>query len=330
MSEESMKTITVVVPTYNEEPNILNLYERTNRVFKEHLPEYRCNIQFIDNGSTDNTRALIRSLCERDKTVTAIFNAKNFGFVRSQFYGLTQAEGDAAVLMCADMQDPPEIIPQFVKEWENGNKVVAGIKSKSRENPFMYLCRKIFYKLIKQISEIDHIDQFDGFGLYDKTFIKVLKNLKDPLPYLRGIVAELGFQRKEIKYTQDKRKGGKSNFHFLSLYDLAMLGITSYSKVVMHLATIIGAIASGASMLVALVSLILKLVLWDKYPFGTAALQVGVFVLGSLQLFFIGFVGEYIVNINTRVMNHPLVIEDERINFDCLNSDSPETDCVTE
>lgn len=313
-----MKTITVVVPTYNEEPNILNLYDRTKRIFQEYLPDYICNIQFIDNGSTDNTRNLIRGLCDKDNTVTAIFNAKNFGFVRSQFYGLTQAEGDAAVLMCADMQDPPEIIPQFIKEWENGSKIVVGVKNKSRENPIMYLCRKIFYKLIRQISEIDHIDQFDGFGLYDKSFIKIIRDLQDPLPYLRGIVAELGSQRKEVKYTQDKRNSGKSNFHFLSLYDLAMLGITSYSKVVMHVATIIGAIASGLSMIVGLASLVLKLVFWDTFPFGTAALQVGVFIIGSLQLFFIGFVGEYIVNINTRVMNRPLVVEAQRINFDVL------------
>lgn len=313
-----MKVITVVVPTYNEEANIQNLYDRTKKVFAEQLPDYCCNIQFIDNGSTDRTRMLIRQLCEQDETVTAIFNAKNFGFVRSQFYGLSQAEGDAAVMMCADMQDPPEVIPQFVKAWEEGYKIVAGIKNKSRENPVMYFFRKCFYKLIGQISEIDHISQFDGFGLYDRSFIQVLRDLKDPLPYLRGIVAELGYQRKDIHYTQEKRTGGKTHFRFLALYDLAMLGITSYSKVVMHLATLIGAVVSGLSFLVGVVALIIKLFNWDAFPFGTAATQVGTFLLGSLQLFFIGFVGEYIVNMNTRVMQHPLVIEDCRINFDKL------------
>lgn len=323
-----MKVITVVVPTYNEETNIENLYHRTKKVFAEQLPDYCCNIQFIDNGSTDRSRMLIRQLCEQDETVTAIFNAKNFGFVRSQFYGLSQAEGDAAIMMCADMQDPPEVIPQFVKAWEEGYKIVAGIKNKSRENPLMYFFRKCFYKLIAQISEIDHISQFDGFGLYDRSFIQVLRDLKDPLPYLRGIVAELGFQRKDIHYTQEKRVGGKTHFRFLALYDLAMLGITSYSKVVMHLATLIGAVVSGLSFLVGIVALIIKLFNWDAFPFGTAATQVGTFLLGSLQLFFIGFVGEYIVNMNTRVMQHPLVIEETRINFDKMSAlqeeDTPE------
>ena len=314
-----MKTITVMVPTYNEEANIMDLYHRTKRVFEEELPAYRCNIQFIDNGSTDETRHLIRTLCEKDETVTAIFNAKNFGFVRSQFYGLSQAEGDAAVMMCADMQDPPEVIPRFVEAWESGNKIVAGIKNKSRENPLMYFGRKCFYGLIRQIAEIEHIDQFDGFGLYDASFIKVLREMDDPLPYLRGIVAELGFHRVDIHYTQDKRRGGKSHFHFLSLYDLAMLGITSYSKVIMHIATIIGACVSGLSFLMAIYTLVMKLLNWNTFPFGSAATQVGIFLLGSLQLFFIGLVGEYIVNINTRVMHHPLVIEEQRINFDKLS-----------
>lgn len=315
-----MKMVTVVVPTFNEEANIASLYERTVKTFEEQLPAYQYNIQFIDNGSTDRTRLLIRELCNKDKMVTAIFNAKNFGFVRSQFYGLSQAQGDAAVLMCADMQDPPEVIPRFVREWEQGYKIVTGVKTKSRENPLLYFGRKCYYALIRQISEIDHIDQFDGFGLYDKTFIKVLREMDDPLPYLRGIVAELGFRRKDIEYIQNKRKSGKSHFHFLSLYDLAMLGITSYSKMIMHLATLIGAAVSGLSLLVGLYTFIMKLIYWDSFPFGTAAIQVGIFLIGSLQLFFIGFVGEYIVNINTRVMHHPLVIEDERINFDVAGS----------
>lgn len=281
-----MKTITIVVPTFNEESNVMNLYHRTKKVFEQYLTLYRYNIQFIDNGSTDRTRELIRELCREDENVTAIFNAKNFGFVRSQFYGLSQSEGDAAVLMCADLQDPPEVIPQFVQEWEKGYKIVTGVKNKSRENPLMYFGRKCYYKLIRQISEIDHIDQFDGFGLYDKEFVHVLRGLDDPLPYLRGIVAELGFQRKDIHYTQEKRTEGKSHFRFLSLYDLAMLGITSYSKVIMHLATLIGALVSGLSMLVAIYTLAMKLIYWDSFPFGTAAIQVGIFLLGSLQLFF--------------------------------------------
>lgn len=311
-----MKTITVVVPTFNEEANIMKLYHRVRKVFQEQLPDYICNLQFIDNASTDGTRTLIRELCKKDETVTAIFNASNFGFARSQFYGLSQATGDCAVMLCADMQDPPEVIPQFVREWESGYKIVVGIKNKSRENPLIYFARGCYYKLIHRIANIDHINQFDGFGLYDRAFIRVLKDLRDPLPYLRGIVSELGFPRKEIPYIQDRRRDGKSKeLHFLSLYDLSMLGITSYSKVLMHLCTLCGAVVSGLSMLVALYVLVKKLLFWDTYEMGGAAVQVGIFFLGSLQLFFIGFIGEYIVNMNIRIMQHPLVVEEERINF---------------
>lgn len=311
-----MKTICVVVPTYNEESNINDIYERVTNLFITSLKQYKYNILFIDNCSKDNTRNLIRDLCARDKNVKAIFNAKNFGFNRSLFYGLSQATGDCAVLMFADMQDPPEVIPNFVKEWENGNKIVCGIKTKSKENPIKYFFRKCYYKLIENISEIDHINQFDGFGLYDKSFIEVLKNIDDSLPYLRGIVAELGFKRSEVSYEQSKRKKGKSSFNFMALYDLAMLGITSYSKVIMHLATILGAIISSISALIAIVIFIVKICNWNAFPLGTAAIQIGIFFLGAIQLFFIGFVGEYIVNMNVRTMHHPIVIEESRLNFD--------------
>lgn len=310
-----MKKITVMIPTYNEEKNILSLYDRLKKIFSESLQQYDCGILFVDNNSSDNTQVLIRDLCSKDKSVCAIFNVKNFGFSRSQFNGLRSAKGDAVVMLYADMQDPPEVIPQFVKEWENGAKVVCGIKNKSRENPLMYFCRGFFYKLIKRIAEIDHIDQFDGFGLYDSSFIDVLKKLDDNLPYLRGIVAEFGAERREVLYTQDIRKNGKSSFHFLSLYDLAMLGITSYSKIIMHFCTIVGAIVSFASFCVAIWAFVMKLLNWSSFNAGQAATQIGVFFLGAIQLFFIGFLGEYIVNINTRVMHHPIVIEKERINF---------------
>lgn len=310
-----MKTITVLVPTYNEEGNILNVYKRTSAVFKEKLQNYNLRLMFVDNASQDNTQSLIKDLCIKDKKVCAIFNVKNFGYARSQFNGLQQSDGDAIILMNADLQDPPEVIPEFVKEWEKGAKVVAGIKSKSKENPFIYFVRKIYYKLIKKIANIDHIDQFDGFGLYDKSFIDILKKIDDNMPYFRGIVAEYGANRKEIQYKQDVRKAGKSSFNFLSLYDFAMLGITSYSKVLMHLCTIFGAIISFVSFICAIWTFIGKIFKWNLYPVGSAAILIGVFFLGSLQLFFIGFVGEYIVNINIRTMHHPIVIEAERINF---------------
>ncbi len=310
-----MKTITVLVPTYNEEKNIPLIYERLRKVFAESLGNYECRILFVDNSSTDSSQELIRGLCRKDESVCAIFNVKNFGFARSQFNGLREAEGDAVVMVYADMQDPPEVIPRLVAEWEKGAKVVCGVKRKSRENPLMFLIRRAYYRLIKRITEVDHIDQFNGFGLYDRSFIEILRKLDDNLPYLRGIVAEFGADRKEVPYEQDIRRGGKSSFHFLSLYDFAMLGITSYSKVIMHLCTIIGAFASFASIAVAVWTLVVKIVHWDTFAIGAAATQIGVFFLGSMQLFFIGFVGEYIANINIRTMRHPVVIEKERINF---------------
>lgn len=311
-----MKTVSVVVPTFNEEDNVFDVYHRVRAVFRQSLPEYHLKLQFIDNCSTDSTREKIEMLCMQDPDVQAIFNAKNFGFSRSLYYGLSKAEGDCAVLMNADLQDPPEVIPRFVSEWENGYKIVAGIKTKSKENPLVYLLRSGYYQIIKRISDIDHIEHFDGFGLYDRSFIQVLDGLDDSLPYLRGIVAELGFRRKDVAYQQVKREKGKTHFHFLGLYDLAMLGITSYSKVIMHCCTIFGALLSAVSALVALVTVIIKFIAWESFPVGVAAISAGVFFLGAVQLFFIGFVGEYVVNINTRVMHHPLVVEEKRINFE--------------
>ena len=292
------------------------------KVFQTSLPSYQMEILFIDNYSTDQTRELILKLANSDKRVKAIFNARNFGFTRSTFYGLTQATGDCAILLFADMQDPPEVIAQFVQEWESGYKIVIGVKKKSKENPLMFLVRKVYYSLIKKISEIDHIEQYDGFGLYDKSFIEVLRKLDDPLPYLRGMVAELGYKRKNIIYTQEKRKQGKSKFNFLKLYDLAMLGITSYSKILLRVSTLIGFAVAIASMIVAIFTFVYKIFHWDTYPVGNAAISIGVFFFGAVQLFFIGLLGEYVLGINTRVLHRPLVIEEERINFDVQHTTS--------
>lgn len=319
-----MKIISIVVPTYNEQENIPQVYEKIVNIFEKQLSNYQFKLQFIDNCSTDNSRALILSLAQRDPRVQAIFNAKNFGFTRSTYYGLSQAEGDCAILLYADMQDPPEIIPQFVKEWEKGSKIVVGIKNKSRENPLMYLCRKFYYALIEQISEVDHIAQFDGFGLYDRSFLNILLKLDDPMPYLRGIVAELGFRRVDINYTQERREHGKSNFNFIKLYDLAMLGITSYSKVLMRFATFIGFGVALLSLLVALFTFIYKLLNWNSFPVGVAAVSIGVFFFGAIQLFFIGLLGEYVLGINTRVLRRPLVIEERRINFNTTEDSNEE------
>lgn len=310
-----MKTISIVIPVYNEEENVQIAYERIRNIFKDALSQYSYEIVFIDNYSTDNTRHIVSEICNIDRNVKAIFNAKNFGFIRSTFYGLLQTHGDCSVLIFADMQDPPEVICDFVREWENGYKIVVGIKNKSKENILMYFFRSSYYKLIKSMADIEHIEHFTGFGLYDKDFIQILHELDDPMPYLRGIVAELGFQRKDIFYVQNKRERGKSSFNFLKLYDLAMLGITSYTKVVMRIATILGFVFSAVSLIIALLTIVLKLFFWDSYPIGTAAIMTGVFLLGSVQIFFIGFLGEYILNINTRIMKRPLVIVEKRINF---------------
>ena len=310
-----MKSISIVVPTYNEEKNIKDIYERITGLFNNELKNYELQLLFIDNFSQDATRMFIEELAERDKRVQAIFNASNFGFTKSTFYGLTQAEGDCAVLIFADMQDPPEVIPQFVKEWENGYKIVVGIKNKSKESKIKYFLRACYYKFISAISENSHIKQFDGFGLYDRDFIRVLRKLDDPLPYLRGIIAEIGYRRKEVYYEQEARKKGKSNFNFFRLYDLAMLGVTSSSKILMRFATLIGGITAVVSLIVALVTFILKLINWESFNVGMAAVVIGIFFIGAVQLFFLGLLGEYVLNMNTRIMRHPLVVEEKRINL---------------
>lgn len=309
------KTITVVIPTYNEELNIRAAYERVNGIFSSELADYNMEILFIDNASTDRSRAIIEALCGQDQRVQAIFNATNFGFSRSSYYGLSQAEGDCAVMLYADMQDPPEVIPQFVAKWEEGYKVVTGIKSQSRENPLMYTVRGIYYKILSKISETEHIQQFDGFGLYDASFVKLLRKMKDPLPYLRGLVAEYGCRRTEVQYTQEKRKAGKTSFNFARYYDVAMLGLTSSTKAIMRMATFLGVIMAGICILIAIITVIMKLVNWSYFDVGTAAIIAGIFFVGAVQIFFLGFLGEYILNINIRVMQHPIVVEERRLNL---------------
>lgn len=310
-----MKTVSIVIPTYNEEENVPRVIERVKSIFQSKLQNYNYEIMFIDNASMDNTREVIESFAKDDKHIKAIYNAKNFGFSRSTFYGLSQAEGDCAVLIFADMQDPPEIIVDFVEKWESGFKIVVGIKNKSKENVLMYKIRQLYYSFIKKIGDVEHIEQFTGFGLYDASFIDVLKQLDDPLPYLRGIVAELGYENTKVYYEQEKRLYGKSSFNFMRLYDTAMLGITSYSKALTRIATIMGFLASIISLVVAFITLIIKLFNWDSFSVGIAAISIGVYFFGSVILFFVGLIGEYIVNINIRTMHHPLVVEEKRINF---------------
>ena len=309
------KKVSIMIPCYNEEENIEAITSAV-RDQMEQLPQYDWEIVVIDNCSKDNTRPLLREICAKDKRIKAIFNVKNFGQFNSPYYGLTQCTGDCAISVCADFQDPVEMIPVFLKYWEEGNQIVYGVKSSSRESRLMYGLRSLYYKLIKKYSTVDQIEHFTGFGLYDKSFLDVLRNLKDPTPFIRGIVAELGGKRKAVEYEQPKRRAGKTHNNWYTLYDAAMLSFTSYTKIGLRLATFLGVGVALISFLVALVYLILKLCNWYNFDAGQAPILIGMFFLGSVQLIFLGVIGEYILSMNQRIMNRPLVVEQERINFD--------------
>ena len=310
-----MKKLSILIPCFNEEENVVPISKAIEEELKKSCANYDYEICFIDNCSTDNTRSLIRKLCHDNTKIKAIFNARNFGQFNSPYYGLTQMTGDCVILICCDFQDPIELIPKIVNEWEKGAKIVSCIKTTSQENKIVRFLRTCYYKAIRKMSDIDQIEHFTGFGLYDKEFIDVLRNLKDPTPFLRGIVAELGFKRVEINYQQAKRKAGKTHNNWYTLFDAAMLSFTSYTKVGLRIATICGAIISLFSFVIAIVYFLLKISHWNDMPMGMAPLIIGVFFLGSMQLFFIGFLGEYIMSMNQRIMNRPLVIEEERINW---------------
>ena len=313
---KQMKRISVMVPTYNEEENVIPISEAIIKELTTNLPQYDYELLFIDNDSQDTTREKLTQLCNNNKKIKAIFNVKNFGQFNSPYYGMCQTTGDCTVTICADFQDPVEMIPRLVHEWEQGFKIVCAIKTASKENSIMRFLRTCYYKTIKKMSSVEQIEHFTGFGLYDRSFIEVLRNLEDPMPFLRGIVAELGFKRKDVEYVQAKRRAGKTHNNFYTLYDAAMLSFTSYTKIGMRLATIVGSILSVISLLIAFVYLVMKLIYWDIFPAGNVPILIGVFVLGSVQLFFIGLLGEYILNINARMMKRPLVIEEKRLNFE--------------
>lgn len=309
------KKVSIMIPCYNEEENIVAI---TDAVIDqmEQLPQYDYEVLIIDNCSTDNTRPLIRDICAKNRKVKAIFNVKNFGQFNSPVHGMLQTSGDCTIPICADFQDPVELIPTFLKYWEEGYQIVHGVKSSSKESGLMYGLRTIYYKLIKKYSSVEQIEHFTGFGLYDRSFLEVLRELKDPTPFIRGLVAELGGKRKAIEYEQPKRRAGKTHNNWYSLYDAAMLSFTSYTKIGLRLATFLGFGIAAVSFLVALVYLIMKLCNWDNFDAGQAPILIGMFFLGAVQLLFLGIIGEYILSMNRRIMNRPLVVEEERINFD--------------
>ena len=309
------KVISVVLPSFNEEGNIEKIYIAVTKLFKSQLKKYDYEIVFIDNDSKDNTRNIIRKICKKDKKAKAIFNAKNFGQFNSPYYGLLNTSGDAVISMASDFQDPVELIPEFVKAWEEGYKIAIGVRKTSTDNFILRTIKKAYYDLIKKFSNVDQIKMFTGFGLYDKDFIDILRKLDDPTPFLRGIVAELGYKRKEIPFEQGKRYKGKTSNNFYSLYDAAMLSFTSYTKIGLRIATFFGGIVLAISVVVAIIYLIMKLIWWDRFQAGMIPVLLGMLFLGSIQILFIGIIGEYVLAINQRTMKRPLVIEEERINF---------------
>ncbi|GLR67310.1 glycosyl hydrolase [Acidocella aquatica] len=306
------KLICAVLPCYNESGNIAPLYERITAAFAT-IPDQRYTLLFIDNASTDSTVAEIKQLAARDSRVSLIVNARNFGVLRSGLHGFLSAPGDALITMVTDLQDPPEMIPAFVNKWREGFKVVIGIKPESRENRLMFLIRRAYYKLIGRLSEVPLIENFTGFGLYDREVVEQVRATGDRYPYFRGLIADLGYPRAEIPFIQPRRERGVTSNNFYSLYDLAMLGITSHSKVPLRLATMAGFCLSAISLLVALGYLAAKLLFWYRFPANTAPILIAVFFFASVQLFFIGILGEYIGVILTHVTKRPLVIEKERV-----------------
>ena len=308
-----MKKISVLIPCYNEQENVEAISKAVLETLTRDLPQYDYELVFIDNDSTDETRPILRRLCAENPKIKAIFNARNFGQFNSPYYGMLQVTGDCVIEMVADFQDPVELIPKYVHEWENGYKIVIGIKTSSKENPVMYWLRSCYYKLIRKLSDVEQIEHFTGSGLYDRQFIEVLRNLNDPTPFLRGIVAELGFKRKEIPYEQPKRRAGKTHNNFYKLYDAAMLSFTQYTKFPIRFIMFFGIFLNFISIAGGVICLIVHSFHRNVM---LPAIFCGMGFFFSLTFIFMSMLGEYLLNIKTKVNHRPLVIEEKRINFD--------------
>jgi glycosyltransferase involved in cell wall biosynthesis len=309
-----VKRLVILTPCFNEQENVRPLYEAIKGIMAG-LPRYEYIHLYIDNASTDGTVEVLRHLASEDRRVRVILNARNFGHIRSPFYGLLQADGDAVIYMASDLQDPPEMIPRLIAEWENGAKAVLAIKDSSDESGVFFALRKLYYRVVERLADVRTFQSFTGFGLYDRQVVDYCRSLNDPYPYFRGIIAETGLPTAEVHYHQPARKRGITKNNFYTLYDLAMLGITNHSKIPLRLATMSGFVMSLISLVVGVVYLIYKLLYWQQFPAGTAPLVIGLFFFASVQLFFIGILGEYIGSIHTQVLKRPLVVEKERINF---------------
>ena len=309
-----MKLISVVTPCYNEEDNVQECVKLIQNVFA-HYDNYTYEHIFIDNASTDKTLEILRDIASTDKHVKIIANSRNFGHIRSPYHGLLQAKGDAVILFVADLQDPASLIPEFIKKWEEGFQTVIGTKRSSEESSVMFSIRKLYYKTVNRLSNIDLIDNFTGFGLYDKEVIGHLRSINDPYPYFRGLIAEIGLRIHQIPYDQPVRVRGITKNNFFTLYDIGMLGIISHSQVPLRIATMAGFLLSFISIFIAVIYFLLKLIFWNSFSLGMAPIVIGIFFFASVQLFFVGILGEYLGSIHIYSKRRPLVIEKERINF---------------
>lgn len=309
-----MRLISIVTPCYNEEENVREVYEQVKEVFDD-LEDYTYEHIFIDNASKDKTVAILREIAKDDKRVKVIVNTRNFGHIRSPYHAMLQTKGDAVTFIAADLQDPSYLIKEFIRKWEEGYKVVMGIKKQSEESRIIFGLRKLYYRVLRRLSDVELVEQYTGFGLYDRQVVEILRGLNDPYPYIRGLIADIGFESAKIEYVQPIRKRGITKNNFYTLFDMVMLGMTSYSKVPLRLATMLGFVLAVISMLAAIFYFVYKIIFWKSFSLGIAPLVVGLFFFASVQLFFIGIVGEYVGFIHTQVLKRPLVIERERINF---------------
>ncbi|KGF62610.1 MULTISPECIES: glycosyltransferase family 2 protein [Pseudomonas] len=308
------KLISIVTPCYNEEANIDELYQRIVEVMSR--LDYDYEHIFIDNCSTDSSIVKLRALAAQDNRVKLILNARNFGHIRSPYYALLQARGDAAVLIASDLQDPPEMIEEFVKKWEEGFKTVMAVKPESEESRLMFIARRAYYRFVTRISEVPLVQNATGAGLFDRAVLDILKKIDDPYPYFRGLLCEIGFPIATVPFKQPRRLRGITSNNFYTLYDIAMLGITNHSKVPLRLMVMGGALLAGLSLLAAFGFLIAKLVFWNSFQVGIAPLLISLFFFSSVQILFLGMLGEYLGSVHTKIRNMPLVVESERVNFD--------------
>jgi len=309
-----MKKISIVSGCFNEAGNVEELVARVSKIM-EALIDYDYEQIIIDNASTDGTQEILKKLAAGNPHLKIILNARNFGHIRSPYHGMMQASGEAVLFLASDLQEPPELIPDFLKKWEEGAKAVVAIKDSSDESPLFFAVRKFYYRLVERLADVRTIQNFTGFGLYDRVIIEYCRGLNDPYPYFRGLIAEVGLPVERIPYHQPLRSRGFTKNNLYTLYDMAMLGITNFSKVPLRLAAMLGFATALLCLLVALAYLVYKILFWNNFPLGTAPLVIGLFFFASVQLFFIGILGEYIGAIHTQVLKRPLVVEKERINF---------------